>query len=210
MPTPKKRGRFLLLVVAALVMCVVGIGVATTIAAFVIKDRREAVRQLQNVTGFADADREEWSGRWPKLDFPEHPSPGKSAVRVEYDEFEKFTSFNVSLNVAGYTIDFDTNETGKATTCDEPPFVVSVSVHRDSGVVGDLVFLADDEPIKAKTDPIAKAFNNARSKHLAIRTEDMLKIIAAPKVRCRIDYEETELTASDQARLRDFASLLKP
>ena len=209
MPTPKNRGWFLLLMVAALTVIVVGIGVAITIAAFA-KDRREAVRKLQNVTGFAEADREEWPGRWPKLDFPSHPSPDKSAVRVEYDEFEKYTSFNVSLNVAGYTIDFDTTETGKATTCDEPPFIVAISVHRDSGVVGDLVFLADDEPIKAKTDPIAKAFNNARSKYLGIRTEDLLKIIAANKVRCRIDYEEAELTASDQSRLRDFAAILKP
>jgi hypothetical protein len=151
---------------------------------------------------------EQWKARWPSLQFP--PRKGgvvPESVRVAYDRFDDYTSFEVEIDLLGrYKMAILTTETGNVARPLSPPRDLLVGIYKpNAGIDNNLVFLADAKRI-------APSHDHGSWEHawFRLQTEDLLTMIASSSVQGRVNSEVFELRDSDVKTLADLASTLGP
>ena len=179
-------------------------GVALSVVAVAILIFFARVEHQQRLAAIGldpEADRR-WADEWPKLTFPARPESGSPVgVKVAYDEFRNYTSFETEIQLSYIRLWMSTTETGRVAFPKQPPARVSFMVSgAEARGERELILLVDGVRI-ILSGKVEGLFD--------LETRDLLRMANAKEVRGRFGPHEFSMSADGFARLRGFASMLK-
>jgi hypothetical protein len=134
---------------------------------------------------------EKWATEWKNLNFPKCKA---TSVAVEYDKFDKHTSFTTAYFEFGNDkICFFYSADGQVFAPPIPPREVSIFVYKEN--IYDFKFLIDGNVVKVEEEQFGI---------FQIPTTVLLDIVNAQKVECRLNASEFVLTKTQRKMFSDI------